>query len=354
MNHQFLQLVLTTKKNLKLQGMEEFKLQYLKSLLLRKEEKSAEGYVTAMRELEEKARKCYAEPTGLASDEFVHMMLLDGCFIIELFLKSLGMVRRDDNDPIFGIGWMGNCLRLDLILFENHLPFFVLLKLYDLIEGPDPEMFILIALLFFETFLGHLGEPRFDTISSLHEAQHLLGFLHGSRCPRLETGRNREIRRSEWRSIQCASQLQKGGIKFKKAEGRNMFDITYSNGTIRIPHLTIADRTESLFRNLIAHEQYGDDFSVLLYHQLLHLHGFITFDMSYFNYGNIFNNVSMHCWKRRHRWMAKLRRDYFNSPWALISFLAAFVLLLLTIIQTVCAAWSYIPLSFLGYNPNYV
>ncbi|XP_059631126.1 UPF0481 protein At3g47200-like [Cornus florida] len=156
------------------QGMEEFKLQYLRSLLARKKETSAERYIIAMRKLEEKARKCYAEPISLTSDEFVHMMLLDGCFIIELFLKYSNKVRRDKNDPIFRTYWMIGRLRLDLILFENQLPFFILLKLYDLIiEDPKPDEFIHIAFDFFGFLFKSHGLSDFDR-ESVHNVQHLL------------------------------------------------------------------------------------------------------------------------------------------------------------------------------------
>ena len=39
----------------------------------------------AMKEMEEKTRKCYSEDFGgIESDDFVRMMLIDGCFIVEL------------------------------------------------------------------------------------------------------------------------------------------------------------------------------------------------------------------------------------------------------------------------------
>ncbi|KAG7995591.1 hypothetical protein I3843_01G117500 [Carya illinoinensis] len=60
------------------------------------------------------------------------MMLLDGCFIIELFRKCKGLNPRDDHDPIFQIDWMLNAIEVDLLLFENQLPYFVLDKLFEI------------------------------------------------------------------------------------------------------------------------------------------------------------------------------------------------------------------------------
>lgn len=38
--------------------------------------------------MEQEARLCYAETTDLSSDEFVEMMLLDGCFILALHISD--------------------------------------------------------------------------------------------------------------------------------------------------------------------------------------------------------------------------------------------------------------------------
>ncbi|KAI8003769.1 ABC transporter C family member 2 [Camellia lanceoleosa] len=43
------------------------------------------------------------------------------------------------------------------------------------------------------------------------------------------------------------------------AIGSSLFDIKFENGVMKIPPLTIEDRTESFFRNLIAYEQYCPD-----------------------------------------------------------------------------------------------
>ena len=60
-----------------------------------------------------------------------------------------------------------------------------------------------------------------------------------------------------------------------------------------------------------------------------------------FSYHPVLYKLNEHCEKRRHLWMATLRRNYFNSPWALVSFVAAVVLLGLTIVQTVFSVLSY-------------
>ncbi|KAH9650188.1 hypothetical protein KPL70_026272 [Citrus sinensis] len=60
-----------------------------------------------------------------------------------------------------------------------------------------------------------------------------------------------------------------------------------------------------------------------------------------FYYREVFNKVILHCSRRRYKWMAKLRHNYFNTPWAIISVLAVVVLLLLTLLQALFAVLSY-------------
>ncbi|KAL0421263.1 UNVERIFIED_CONTAM: hypothetical protein Slati_3149200 [Sesamum latifolium] len=71
----------SNKDNFKM--MEEHKLRYLQLLLERKKE-NVERYILAMGELEHEARNCYADSIHLNSAKFIKMLVLDGCFIIEL------------------------------------------------------------------------------------------------------------------------------------------------------------------------------------------------------------------------------------------------------------------------------
>ncbi|KAH9650138.1 DUF862 domain-containing protein [Citrus sinensis] len=86
-------------------GFEEHKTRYLKKLLERTSIPLSD-YVMAMRALEERARKCYGRSISLNRDEFVQMMLLDGCFIVELICKFSRHPRhlRGDDDPNFKLG----------------------------------------------------------------------------------------------------------------------------------------------------------------------------------------------------------------------------------------------------------
>ncbi|KAF8037695.1 hypothetical protein BT93_B0522 [Corymbia citriodora subsp. variegata] len=182
-------------------------------------------------------------------------------------------------------------------------------------------------------------------------------------------------REKDW--IPSATELRESGVSFKAAQGSGPSGFKFrKNGTLEIPFLRVDDETESRLRNLVAYEQHrqsegtnyftdyvgfmdylintsndvkvlrrkgiiknylGDDEVVAQMFNKISDH--VTIYNSY--YSKIFQEVNAHCAKPWNTWMAKLRRDYFHSPWAIFSVLAAIVLLFLTIAQTVVSILSY-------------
>jgi hypothetical protein len=74
-------------ENTRLKSTKEHKERYFKSFIQRSGIK-LEDAVSTIRELEESIRGCYVETIELRSDEFVKMILVDACFILELFIRS--------------------------------------------------------------------------------------------------------------------------------------------------------------------------------------------------------------------------------------------------------------------------
>ncbi|XP_028060594.1 UPF0481 protein At3g47200-like [Camellia sinensis] len=170
--------------------------------------------------------------------------------------------------------------------------------------------------------------------------------------------------------MDSATELQESGVQFKKAKGSNLFDIKFISGTLEIPQLCIEEETESFLTNLVAFElcssyckpPYVCEYMVFMNSlinsskdvRLLRRGGIIEswvgddehlYTMCHklfkitltnpqiFGYSQVFNDVDYYCKRRRNVWMENLRRNYFNSPWAFISFLAAVILLPLTVAQ---------------------
>lgn len=78
-----------------------------------------------------RARNCYADPLKLKEEKFIEILVVDGCFLLELFRKDAYIAPRDKDDPIFNTLWTFENLYHDLILLENQIPWFVLLRLCE-------------------------------------------------------------------------------------------------------------------------------------------------------------------------------------------------------------------------------
>ncbi|XP_048130754.1 UPF0481 protein At3g47200-like [Rhodamnia argentea] len=353
--------------------MEEQKMRCVQGLLERRNEESVHRYMPILRAMEQRARDCYAETIRLSPNEFLAMMLIDGCFIVE-FLRKYGM-----NGPHMEAGLIQilPSLRRDLMLLENQLPLFVLNELYDMTKGPNEHCELIDIAIWYVS-----GQPvdlnRNATLRDmLRDSKHLLHLVHTCctfglpNAPRIEGSTTH----MEVSSMLSAMELREAGVMLRAAHGRHLMDIKFKNGILEIPVFTVEDFTESKFRNLIAYEQHrqcgdisyvtdymsfmdclinsskdvkllrrqgiirnclGDDVVVAqIFNEIGH--GVIVDD---FYYDEIARYVNEYCNKKWNLWMAKLRREYFHSPWAFLSVLAAIVLLLLTAAQTVIAVLS--------------
>ncbi|XP_042956328.1 UPF0481 protein At3g47200-like [Carya illinoinensis] len=118
----------------KLRDMEMQKLRYLRDFCFRTG-KSQTDLTSIIEENEDKIRHCYAETSELSSKEFINMILLDGIFIIELFLRTSGNAGDHEDDYILRKPWLREGIQHDLIVPENQLPFLVLEDLYTSVLG---------------------------------------------------------------------------------------------------------------------------------------------------------------------------------------------------------------------------
>jgi hypothetical protein len=81
--------------------MEKIKLWYLHCLLNRAptRETTLECFVEAIGRIEQECRACYAGEIGFVEKEFIEMMVVDGCFIIEFFRKASGRCNQTRKIP---------------------------------------------------------------------------------------------------------------------------------------------------------------------------------------------------------------------------------------------------------------
>ncbi|KAL6227390.1 hypothetical protein ACLB2K_001348 [Fragaria x ananassa] len=130
--------------------------------------------------MEQDCRNCYDEKfPHFSSEKFVEMMVVDGCFVIELFRKFLGEVLKPKGDPVFSESWMLTAIKTDLLLLENQLPWRVLNSLFHLTSDAEAGKLPLTEL----TLKYFKGCTRgWSDLRAINAAlpQHLLDFLCNS------------------------------------------------------------------------------------------------------------------------------------------------------------------------------
>lgn len=227
------------KANLRM--LEEHKSLYLQSLLQQNMDVKVKMFTSAIKQLEQKARGCYAEPISLSSSEFIEMLLLDGCFIVELVRKYDMPYLRENNDSIFHMDWIMKSLQRDLMLFENQIPFFVLLKIYELIEVQGQHSRFMYLILRFSSNIFPGKGCREMTGRSPDTFKHLLDVIHGNwlhpaYVPKNDSvdGDMRKPIRKKWRFIDSAKELKEANVKFQRSneDGGSLFDISFLYGAM--------------------------------------------------------------------------------------------------------------------------
>ncbi|KAK6267178.1 hypothetical protein QUC31_018015, partial [Theobroma cacao] len=315
------------KENLAATG--KIKIKYLKGLLSRvitykspgtmseedsksEQQKILTDCIAIVKSIEKKASNCYAEHDYAAElgDEFVKLLVLDACFIIELFRKHAGEIAIEQDDPIFSTSFRLQYLHHDLILLGNQIPWLSLVLTSEEIKN-NPG--------------------------------------------------------SGWQPIHSVTRLKEAGVKFVKVESNRILDIKFKNGSLEIPSLLIQETTETILRNLIAYEQCLPNCRPIFtcYAKLLDNLIDTTNDMDilckkeifdnwlspedatqFFNklyndtyvkefyYSKLCDDLNRHCKRGWPRWRAYYVQNYFTKPWAIAAQIYAVIMFVLTLWQT--------------------
>ncbi|XP_039158358.1 UPF0481 protein At3g47200 [Eucalyptus grandis] len=388
-----------------LRHMERHKWRCLHRIL----ERSGQGiglYLDSVKKVEQRASACYEERISMSRDKFVEMLVLDGCFVIELlqgFTEGFEKLGYPPNDPVFSM--RGSILQIqrDMIMLENQIPLFILDRLLGFQLGDpkqkgrvaklaiqffDPPRFcdtLMLMLGLFskddcEILKDNNGRLKFDPLCD-HGKVHCLEVLRWSL---LHLGPKRSYTKqwsqSRQQQIFCLTELREAGIEIRLRDDSSTWgDIQFKNGILRIPPLKIHEGTRSLFLNLIAFEQSHFDCSNYITSYVIFMHNLINSpeDVRYLR--NLDRGIIEHClgsdaevvdlfrrlcqevafdhedsylWdisielrayysRKWNAWVAVLKNKYFDSPWSTISLIAAFLLLVLTCIQSFYAVYAY-------------
>ncbi|OMO86290.1 hypothetical protein CCACVL1_09687 [Corchorus capsularis] len=237
--------------------------------------------------LENDIRSSYAENLNhITSKEFLRIVLVDAAFIIELFLRGHF---DSDGDPLLSRDYLPICIRMDLWLLENQLPFFVLQQLYDSAFGSFPDIyppFLELTCNFFELYnaqekpitreVNHFTDllRAFFLPSSIDGEGNVSQMKPSCNNGKLEQKEESDHSKDEDEDededddddddeekllcyhLPSATRLHAAGVKFVASESKCLLDIKFSKGRLEVPTLQLFDETVHCFRNLIALEQY--------------------------------------------------------------------------------------------------
>ena len=151
-----------------LQGSERLKWLFLNRLVGSSDQTGDEldSLIAALQDIEDDARVCYSEDIKLSKDEFVKMMLLDGCFVIELF-RDLKL-NNFACSSLLSKRWMLPVARRDLVTLENQIPMIVLKKLFDITRRKSATEPLLeeLALRFFDPLMPRSAKILRQSVES--------------------------------------------------------------------------------------------------------------------------------------------------------------------------------------------
>lgn len=291
---------------------QEIKLQYLRSFISRLSEGKDLGFLLKLMEMNIEAVSSYYDPATLEIGrcDIVQMMVLDGCFIIELLSRYLEEAANPNEEFGLPISWetgIVSSLRRDILLLENQLPYFVLQLLYDqthpdrrvqlrLPSFPNSNPQLSLSQLIRKFILPLLPVPLTDRQFPLgidRPANHLLELAWNTILPKHTTAHSMQerghMRDGELFSLlhgKSASELVPYGVGYefefdfstslahasfksklldRKSALELDFDVStslahasFNSGFLCLPFMFYRDSTQSLFWNLLAFEQLAD------------------------------------------------------------------------------------------------
>ncbi|KAM0061223.1 hypothetical protein Hdeb2414_s0004g00133451 [Helianthus debilis subsp. tardiflorus] len=365
-------------------AMEEHKVAYMYKLFRRTVEVTKKDMeqitrkcVQAILGLVTRARACYAPSFAYYDDSsFAEMMVIDGCFILELlyrFQYGIG-----EGDPIFDNILVTHDIKNDLLLLENQIPFFILEILFRLTVKRILNHASLTDLVFYFFKDMNIINSELTITDETMEHCHILGFFQSCYRPRAtKRGRIPTISYS-------ATEIAGAGVRLKaQRDGSSLLAVKFKQlsfvpGLVnlfvretcfKIPVLSIKNSTPSLLRNLIAYEQCyplsrhyvtsfaflmdrlidtKDDVSLLVRSKVLQHNLGASEDVTNL-FNNICNGVVLRDFYYTEEWrqldeycnqfwpsiLISLRRLYKSTTWKTLTVIAAMIIFAVTLVQTI-------------------
>ncbi|XP_073152456.1 UPF0481 protein At3g47200-like [Henckelia pumila] len=391
-----------------LRPMEEHKHRALLHFLKRSN-KPLQSFIDKLTPVVLELKDAYDQLTDLEwhqdNDAFIKLMIMDGCFILEILRTTSepqptsqtepttdGGVDQTTNhnyaanDPIFsshGKLYIVPYLKRDMLMIENQIPILVLKKLVD-VQNDHPskkgkDLTRAILDFFAQTSVKNKGFDNCLHILDVYRKSLLQDVHHrGKRNTKQSTDQpQHEVNHGGDEIIRSATELIEAGIRIEESETRSLKDISFRKGVLKLPLIVVDDALESLYLNLIAFERFhvgaGNEITSYIFfmdniidnaRDVISLNSCGVLQNALGSdkaVANLFNSLSkdvtldpkssldkvrkeviQYCQRPWHKWRANLIHTYFTNPWAILSVAAAIFLFALTIIQTVYSVISYV------------
>ncbi|PIA41321.1 hypothetical protein AQUCO_02200018v1 [Aquilegia coerulea] len=218
-------------------------------------------------------------------NKFLQLMLLDGCFMLEILRANVEIKQRGDiygeygdADPIFsyhGKVYVMPYIKRDMLMLQNQLPMLLLRKLITVEAAPPAGEEDQVRYL--NKMILNFVNPNY-TIPSNQLQVDSLHVLDLYRKSLLGLGRSQPqkapetifkgipnivgsacfcIKKKEGPIdiVRSAMKLHESGVDFKTNDSTSIMDICFHGGELKLPVIFVDDTTESALLNLMAFER---------------------------------------------------------------------------------------------------
>ncbi|XP_058781024.1 UPF0481 protein At3g47200-like isoform X1 [Vicia villosa] len=354
----------------RLQNMERHKLIYFKAFLERAEA-TIQPLIHYVDSIVPNFRHCYSETLDFTDQELVELILIDSAFIIELFCRSYNNVAWSQVDALLLKPCIANNIRLDLLLLENQLPFFVVEKIFNISFSAKTNFPSFLELTYY--YFSYYNKSNLASNNNDISIRHFTDLIRIFYLQHPMDKRPRRIDES-MNLLHSVTELLEAGVRFKvNTESKCLLDLRFSGGVLEIPQLRVEDMTEILLRNMVALEQChypyesyitdyigildflintGRDADILVKKGILvnwlgdsdsvanlfnSIGKNVALTNSNFDYYVLCKDLNDFFNDPLHKLKATLRRDYCSNPWQTAATVAGILLLILSLLQSVCS-----------------
>ncbi|TVU23972.1 hypothetical protein EJB05_26364, partial [Eragrostis curvula] len=379
----------------RLRPMEEHKRRALRHLL-RRTGRPLREFAAAVEEVAEELHGAYRGLDAVAAEwcggddeggaKFLEMMVVDGCFLLEV-MRAAGAASGGNfvggdyapNDPIFsrhGVLYVVPYIRRDMLMLENQLPLLLLAKLLT-VEAAKPANDDTVNRMVLRFLSPSPPLPPAGAGLGLHPLDVFRrSMLHGPYHTPENTTHHAPA--SDMDIIRPATDLHEAGVRFKKSATDSLHDIRFRRGVLSMPAMSIDDATQCTLLNMMAFERLhagtGNDVTAYVFFMdnilrtakdvaLLDstgiiqnaigsdeavaalFHGAVPSD-AVIEPENallaVHRRANAHCRRPWNVWRASIARTtYFRSPTSVVTFVAASIVVLMIVVQTIFTVVSF-------------